>query len=287
MKKPKERQMDSEQNWPSLSGWESTRDSLHAYAKVAGAPARVLAEPHPKWWHVSLKVEEEGLYSNPMGLDALSGRDLQTSLNLHAHTLNVLLDREIERSFDLTSGDTATDLGRKLDAVLKDLGISVDLPEDKYADNSPRSYDPVTAQRYLSAVRAVNRAMETLRAELDGERSPVQLWPHHFDLAFEWFGTKRVTYEQGGEQVEAPAQINFGFAPGDSSYPDPYFYSNPWPFDQGLTSEPLPGGARWFTDGFEGTLLPYEQLAGAEHADERLRSYYRGVFELARPTLLD
>jgi hypothetical protein len=278
--------METKKAFLSLKGWEDTRDSLHAYAKVAGAPARVLAEPHPKWWHVSLKVDDRGLYSSPMHHEALGQDELQISLNLQTHTLDVLLGKAIDTSFDLTAGDTATDLGRNLEAALKDLGIMANLPEGKYADDGPRRYDPEIAGRYLTVINAVKRVMTTLRGELDGDRSPVQLWPHHFDLAFEWFGTKRVTHEEDGEKVELPAQINFGFAPGDSSYPDPYFYSNPWPFEEKLTAESLPHDARWFSEGFNGTLLPYADLVGDDHAGEKLLSYYRRVFELARPTLM-
>ncbi len=279
--------MNVNKNWPSLEGWEDTRDSLHAYARVAGAPPRVLAEPHPKWWHVSLNVGPEGLLSETMSHAAIGDGVLQMHLNLRTHALELLLDGEVESRFDLSVGKTATEMGSELQAALANLGIEVQLPEEKYADDNPRPYDREFAEKYLAVVKSVSDTMKTLREQLDGERSPVQLWPHHFDLAFEWFGTKVVTYEENGEESEYSAQLNFGFAPGDSSYPDPYFYSNPWPFDEDLTGEPLPHDARWFTEGFEGTLLPYKHLADDENAPEKLLAFYRKVFELAKPTLME
>lgn len=279
--------MTSHTRFPPLAGWEATRKTLHAYTKVAGAPPRVLADPHPKWWHVSMKVSEQGLLSDVMTDAELGGQEVRTLLNLQSHTLDLLVDGETNQRFDLTAGDTATELGARLEAAFADLGVVIELPEDRYADDNPREYDPEAAGRYLVAVNAVNGVMKALRGELDGERSPVQLWPHHFDLAFEWFGTKTMKYEEDGEEQEYPAQLNFGFAPGDSSYADPYFYSNPWPFERTLTEESLPHGARWFTDGFEGTLLPYQQLAGEEDAAGKLLAYYRRVFELAKPTLME
>jgi hypothetical protein len=279
--------MHEHENLPSLEGWESTRETLHTYAKVAGAPARILAEPHPKWWHVSLEVTPEGLISKRMNHEALGERDLRMLLSLRSHALQVLLDGEVQDQFPLTNGQSATEMGLQLQARLASLGVVVELPEDKYANDEPRLYDRGFADRYLRAVNQVAKMMGTLRGTLLGDRSPVQLWPHHFDLAFEWFGSKKVTYEEDGEQSELPAQLNFGFAPGDSSYPDPYFYSNPWPFDEQLTTQSLPHGARWFTDGFKGSLLPYSDLVGDQQAADKLLSYYQRVFELARPILTD
>jgi hypothetical protein len=272
--------------WPALEGWEETKNSLHAYAKVAGAAPRILAEPHPKWWHVSLKVTQEGLISEGMNHDALGDKELRTRLNFRTHTLDLLLDEQINKSYDLTEGDTATELGRKFEAAFADLGIEIELPEDKYADDEPRTYEPEAVKRYLAALNSVNDVLKSLRSELDGERSPVQLWPHHFDLAFEWVGTKIVRYEEENGAVEYPAQLNFGFAPGDSSYPEAYFYSNPWPFEKTLTNGTLPHGARWFSEGFEGTLLPYKALVNEPEPVSELLEYYRRVFELAKPTLI-
>jgi hypothetical protein len=272
---------------PSLEGWEKTRDTLHAYSKVAAVPARVLAEPHPKWWHLSLMVTSEGLLTNPMSHNSIGDRELRIFLNLNSHSLEVLTNGDLEQSLDLRDGYSATDMGSKLEDCLSGLGIEVELPKDKYADENPRDYDPEHSRRYLSAINFIDEVMKSLRSNLKGECSPVQLWPHHFDLAFEWFGSKTVSNEENEEHSELSAQLNFGFAPGDASFPDPYFYSNPWPFEQALTGEPLPHGARWFSDGFEGTLLPYRTLVGDEEAARKLLDYYRRVFELAKPTLMD
>ena len=279
--------MHATESLPSLEGWESTRDTLHAYAQVAGAPARVLAEPHPKWWHLSMKVTPEGLLSNRMNHEALGEHALQMLLNLRSHALEVLLDAEVQDQFPLTNGQSATEIGLQLQARFAALGVVIELPEDKYANNDARSYDREFAERYLSAVGQTAGMMGVLRERLPGDRSPVQLWPHHFDLAFEWFGSKTVKVEKEGQESELSAQLNFGFAPGDSSFPDPYFYSNPWPFDEELTTQSLPHGARWFRDGFEGTLLPYSDLVGDDQAVDKLMSYYRRVFELAKPTLMN
>ena len=84
-----------------------------------------------------------------------------------------------------------------------------------------------------------------------------------------------------------PAQLNLGFYPGGPGIA-PYFYSNPWPFDaERLLGSPLPGGARWHTEGWQGTILPYEELVGDPDAGTRLLAYARRVYELCAPLLMD
>jgi hypothetical protein len=103
------------------------------------------------------------------------------------------------------------------------------------------------------------------------------VWPYGFDLAFEWFGARSETYD--GEEL--PAQLNLGFYPAG----DPYFYSNPWPFDESLPGIPLPHGAAWHTEGFQGTMLPYHAVQSKADAADRLAEYARAVFDAAAPTL--
>ena len=125
----------------------------------------------------------------------------------------------------------------------------------------PREYDPETATAFSSVLGSVSAVFEKHRSGLDGEVSPIQLWPHGFDLAFEWFGTRVETFEEDGEVTEYPSQLSLGFYPGGR----PYFYSNPWPFDaENLVDHPLPHGARWHTEGWQGTILYYEQLEGED-----------------------
>jgi hypothetical protein len=48
----------------------------------------------------------------------------------------------------------------------------------------------------------------------------------------------------------------------------------------------LPEGARWFTESWQGTILPYDELAGDPNAENRLKEYARAVFDIALPTLM-
>jgi hypothetical protein len=106
--------------------------------------------------------------------------------------------------------------------------------------------------------------LEQLRAdEADGDPSLVQLWPEHFDIAF----------ELGSEA--AGRRANIGASPGDADHDEPYLYVGPWTAD--VTGE------LWNATTFNGAELRYSELLAAE--DQRLaaldflRERYRALQE--------
>ena len=106
--------------------------------------------------------------------------------------------------------------------------------------------------------------LEQLRAdEADGDPSRVQLWPEHFDIAFE------LGPEAGGKRA------NFGASPGDEQHDEPYLYVGPWTVKV--------SGELWNGTGFSGAELRYSELL--EVADQRraalefMRERYRALLE--------
>lgn len=277
--------MTSEAIFPNLSGWEPTRETLHLYSKVVGAVPRAHAEFHPKWWHISLKVEPNGLTTDTMPLPG--GGTFSVKMDLRRHAVVLATSRGDRREFSMTAGLSATDFGDQVLGAVAELGLTGDYAREKFEDGEPRPYDPAAAEKFLTAVVNIDRIFKAHRASLSGEVGPVQLWPHGFDLAFEWFGTRTVEYEEHGQVEKYPAQLNCGFSPGEPNHPEPYFYSNPWPFEADvLLSKELPSGARWFTDGWQGSLLPYGNLAGDSQGEQKLLAYIRAVYEISSPTLM-
>jgi hypothetical protein len=107
--------------------------------------------------------------------------------------------------------------------------------------------------------------LEELRAEeADLDPSLVQLWPEHFDIAFE------LGSEARGQRA------NYGASPGDADHDDPYLYVGPW------TAEV--SGELWNGSGFNGAELTYSELleapdqrrAAFDFMDERCRVLQAG-----------
>jgi hypothetical protein len=273
--------MPASLEFPPLAGWEETRKTLHLYSNVLGVVTRVHAGPHPKWWHVSLKVQPEGLATDSIALPG--GGTLRLELDLNRHQIVLSTSDGDKQRFDMNAGLTANEMGDQVLGAVTGLGLTADYDRQRFDNDEPRTYDQAAAESFLAALVRADAILKRHRETLVGEVGPVQLWPHGFDLSFEWFGTRMETHEEDGETKQLPAQINFGFYPGEPTY----FYANPWPFDADkLVDRPLPGGARWHEEGWQGTMLPYADVVGDPEAEERLLSYLGQVYKIASPTLL-
>lgn len=276
--------MSSKPVFPSLDGWESTRETLHWYARAVGVIPRAHADPQPNWWHISLKIQPDGLVTEPVALP--DGHTLYLTLNLRQHQVILTTSRGEVQDLSMRRGLSSTEFGDQLIAAVADLGLSGDYAREKFENSDPRQYDPEMAGRYLTTLLNADRIFKRHRNRLDGDKGPVQVWPHGFDLAFEWFGTRIVEYEEDGQIKKYPSQLNLGFSPGEPSHPQPYFYSNPWPFEaEQLLDKPLPPGARWFNGSWQGSILPYAELVDDECAAKRLLDYARAVYEISSATL--
>lgn len=272
------------QRFPDLGDWLQTRDTLHAYSRLLGAVRRLLMPPHPRWWHISLELASQGLTTGqiPAPTEARGG-DLELTLNLRRSRLALGADGDSRHELSLLAAPTATELGQEVVAWLRRLGIESGPERSLWVDDGERSYDPEAATRFLRALLEVEKVFERVRSTLSGETGPIQLWPHHLDLSFEWFGSRRVEYEEEGEARETSAQIGFGFSTGDDSHPEAYFYATPWPFEEPFLEGSLPAAARWQTVGWQGGLLPYTLVR--RDGPEALSGFLRAVYEIAAPHL--
>jgi hypothetical protein len=109
----------------------------------------------------------------------------------------------------------------------------------------------------------------------------VRCWPHHFDL-----GTI-ISLESTGD-ASSGRSIGVGLSPGDTSYPEPYFYVNPY----GLADPPADGpalesGGRWHTEGWFGAVLTATSILGEpdETQESAVSSFLRGAVDAARNLL--
>ncbi len=256
--------------------FEPTRATLHAYAKAISAISRSHGIAHPKWWHISLEVRPEGLVTDLIPIPG--GGALAIVMDLRRNEIVMRSSDGAVRTFDLRDGRTATEMGVAVISVATEFGLPDNYERERFESDEARTYDPAAAAAYLDAFVDVTAIFERHRVTLGDRVGPIQVWPHHFDLAFEWYGTR--TEDYGGHA--SPSQLNLGFYPeGD----EPYFYSNPWPFDDALTDVRLPEGARWHTEGWKGTILPYAAVQADPEGAARLATYARAVFDAVAPTL--
>ncbi len=275
--------MTSHSFFPTLTDFEPTRQTLHNYSHAIGVIPRIHGVAHPQWWHISLKVRPDGLTTDHLSLP--DGGVLVLRMDLHEHKIVLQTSHGKQREFSMRDGMTGTEMGGLVITAVSQYGLEGEYDRARFESDIPREYDPETVHRYFTALVNTDRAFKNHKTLIGNATGPVQVWPHGFDLAFEWFGSRVERHEKHGEIQESPAQLNLGFYPGSEGV-DPYFYSNPWPFEGDmLLGKPLPEGASWHTEGWQGTILPYQELVGDVHAEARLLAYAKAVHDLAAPTL--
>ena len=251
---------------PIITPSDETVTSLHAYSRILGSIRAAQSEPHPRWWHASLQITDAGLDTGnfPLG-DGGNGRLLIDP------DQGLIVGRGINGPFEVTLAGPASEVGRK---VLDALGASIDFDPDRWDAIEAQRVDLEAARFYLAALIAVSDVFRQVRSGLAGELGPIQLWPHHFDVAFEFGGTVAGQGKPMGYVV---------FSPGDEGNPEPYFYANPWPFDESFREIELPPQASWHSEGWSGAYLPYSAVV--EGGPDSLKDFMRAVFDGTRDAL--
>ena len=268
----------SDRPLPALSeDWEPTPATLHAYAQAVGAIARAHAIPHPMWWHISLKVRPAGLVTETMAVPG--GGTFDIRMDLRTHEIVIETSTGTATAIPMTDGLTGTEMGDALIKAVAELGLDGEYVREKFENEDARIYDTEAAATFFMALVNIEHILEEHRSTLEGEVGPLQVWPHGFDLAFEWFGTRYENYDG----MDHRAQLNLGWYPAGA----PYFYSNPWPFEgDKLTTVALPEHCSWHTEGWEGSKLEYDKVTSQADGRAKILEYAQAVHDAAAPTLL-
>ena len=269
-----------------LATWQPTRDTIQRYAQLLGE-IRAASTPRSKhWWHINLRPGVAGLVTPPIPVrDSSDSFAFQMQLDFVNHRLTINSSSGQESHIPL-SGQSVADLSRESLAALLQMGIRVQLNMDQALDESPGEYDAVAAATFWQALGQIAGVFAEFKAELREETSPINLWPHHFDMALVWFSGKRVAGVDPGDEDHADEQMSFGFSTGDAAIPDPYFYISAYPLPDGLRNSSLPQDATWNTQGWQGALMMYDVLTRAQEPQEKLRGYLRGVHQAGKRLML-
>jgi uncharacterized protein DUF5996 len=251
-----------------LDDWRATRDRLHGWARLAGAARRQCSPKRKHWWHTSLLPTARGLATGPFAT-----ADATAEIELLLRRGELRLSASDGRDWRLPLAGDPAGAGREaLMAALAALGVDVGLP---MVATVAGEYEPHAAARYLDALLAVGAAFRRLQAELPLETSPIQLWPHHFDLAMTWLsGRVLAGKEDATEAEDRDETITLGFSTGDDGDAEPYLYAIAHPWPAGAEMRPLEVG-RWHSGGWNGGYLAWADAVASGAAEETVLAYAR------------
>ncbi|MGH2924440.1 MAG: hypothetical protein ACRDK1_00550 [Solirubrobacterales bacterium] len=216
----------------------ATREALHRVAEEIVAPAR---KPHNE---IALRPTSGGFGTPEFEFEG-------DRLQVRVEGVDLVLARggDVTRAPLTSLADAGVLLGPKL------------LPDGLPTDDAPLGIDPAAAAVLADFYDLARRALAGFESSLpeDAAASDTNLWPEHFDLAF----------EAGAE--DAGMRANFGASPGDELHAKPYLYVGPW------TAEVE--GELWDATGFTGAELDYADLLAADDAESAAVDFFRSRFE--------
>ncbi len=273
----------SASQFPALEEWQETREALHAYTRVLGAIRRTYSPPHPKWWHASLLPYTSGLSTTNIPHPVKAEKTFSVSLELRNHYALFSNSEGFVEQVRICEGISANELFQALSEFMEQDGIEGEVDRSKFESDQHFEYSIDKAEKYFLALSRIAKVFNAVNTGFDGEKSPVQLWPHHFDLSFEVFGNQQAEYEEDGETKSSPSQIGIGFAPFDGQISEPYFYINPFPFKEEIIQKALVKGASWHTDSWKGAFLPYEAVL--ENGEDLLGEFLSSTLQIQLPSI--
>ena len=264
----------------------ATRDALHTYVRVLGNCLKATRLNRKHWWHASLRSSLRGLTTGTIHADIDFEMELDfRSSYFHIRTASGESHSELLRGqpvYQLVDviGDFLLATGIKKDAA-EHLSLNVENSQhfDAYSDEQANLIG-----RVFSDVAAT---MARLRAGIREETSPIQVWPHHFDMSMLWLPGEKIADQDPADEEYSDKQMNFGFVPGDDSIAEPYFYVTAYPIPDALPRTSLPAGSNWQTTPFPGAVLTYETLAAMSSPTDYLMELWQALLNSGRAHMLD
>lgn len=265
-----------------------TRDALHAYSRILGGWLMACRHPRKHWWHASLRPSLMGLTT---GVIYAENMPFEIELNFRESVLLVCTAAGEPLKIRL-EGQPATELALQVRGFLYDAGVSevtsiaADATTKVDREMSFAGYSAVQANKLARALNAVNGSLVSFQASIREESSPIQLWPHHFDLAMLWLPGEKVADQDPDNEEHADKQMNFGFTFGDAGITEPYFYVTAYPLPNSFPNLALPAGTAWQSDGFSGAVLTYRRLVDEADPNAYLNRLWNDLLVAGRQHLI-
>lgn len=247
-----------------LKKWKETRDTLHKYCKMVGTIREKMSKPEPHWWHISLRINDVGLTTLPL---LISENEPDKTFEITIDLLNgrLLINSSYSEKMKIAlTGQSLSALCDETCSLLSDIDIEPPIEKPSFINGKPGKFEITDLKNYWTVLQSINDVFLKFKSKLQGQSSPVQLWPHHFDLALSWFSGRLVPGKDPKNPEESQEQMTFGFSTGDESIADAYFYATAYPTQESLPDLTLTEDAYWNKQGFTGVVLKYSSLIYAK-----------------------
>lgn len=265
----------------ALSKWQPTRDAIWQYALVVGEIRAAQSIKTKHWWHINLRPDVLGLTTPPISYTGTDFFNFKILMNFVNHRVQVFTSNGKQAAIEMR-GQSVFQFKTELLSCLTDLGIKVELDKKSFQDQTEREYDGDAVTRYWQALGQIAVIFDEFKSGLREESSPVNLWPHHFDMSLAWFSGRLVPGVDPADEESADEQMSFGFSTGDEKISTPYFYISAYPMPEKLKEIELPPDVSWYTESWQGALLMYDTLVESSDPRGKLLTYMQTMFKTGK-----
>ncbi len=263
----------SDRNWLQLNECdpkllEDARLQLHHAVQLPMRAGKAILPKQPDYSHTSLDFlfDKQAFACHKLNDDGLQVGIILPSLTLFCG----------DDTFAL-HGNTRQEATDWLKAQLSNHGFDISkfdkggfpLPSHAVVDGAAFDASDTKALQTVSAwfnnAAIALEAAVAKYADITPGPAPVTCWPHHFDIA------SLIGFETG--DPETAKSVGVGLSPGDGSYAQPYFYTNPWPANADMDFPELMAPGHWHTDGFISAVAPAEKCLLTDLTQETIIAY--------------
>ena len=259
------------------------RLQLHWASQIVASVGRALAKPEAGDSHTSMEcipvpriLAGDSLASSPNLRAALHVPELELRLMRglsETDPVHSLIGKTLDEGLEWMTSAIRSATKEEHPALEKP--SEYDMPSRSTGEGEPFSGEERQAFAELARWFANAECVLTEAASNYPSATAVRCWPHHFDIGF-------LVLLEPDEDPETAGSVGVGMSPGDSSYPQPYFYVNPYPRPEDPPEAELAGGGHWHSEGFFGAVLLGEKVTeddSAEAQGSRERSFIQSALD--------
>ncbi|RME92929.1 MAG: hypothetical protein D6767_02120 [Candidatus Hydrogenedentota bacterium] len=220
----------------------AARLEMHYAVQFLAAFARVKIKAMPDESHKAMLFQEEELCFETK--DSPHGK-----VKYYPVTHKITLEKSTQEREIFLGGKTWNEVIKEMQTFFSEESLQwpqyPEFPEYKIQHGEPFSNHLQEDRTKLTQLFAY--AKRNLSQLGFVKANKIQVWPHHFDMAY---------YHPFSETKG----VGIGFSPGDEHYSHPYYYMSPWPYPDKRDLPTLARPAFWHTENFTSAIIQVSQL---------------------------
>ncbi|MCA9383470.1 hypothetical protein KC909_03830 [Candidatus Dojkabacteria bacterium] len=202
---------------PKLNSKTLSKDlpAIHKLFRTIGSFSALLAKERPNWMHVGFKVNQKSISTDYFSKSAGE----KVVIEPRKLIIKFISANGKENKLHLTPTISSIEI---FEFIASKVNKECELPPLTNHTLAPLGINTELFIDIFEAVSFMQQIFTQLENKFGIEQSTIKLWPHHLDLAFNWYNPNDI------EQL-----IYHGFSLGDETIQMPYLatYIHPWPKD--------------------------------------------------------